>query len=322
MEKENLPIEEQEKEEKKGGILTIVLIVVIGILAGLSGYLFIQLNEQKDLNAKLIVEREKAVKDVDEYRLQLELLTAKYDSLIIIHEGLREELEQERAKVIKLMVEYDALKSSGAVGGSGMSNPNMRARLEDLQQRYDEGEAIIRDLRAKNQELTAENFKNSRKVEELSTENVKLAEDNTKLNKIADVAKRLKTYEIYADAVRLTSGGKKEKSTDRAKRADRIRVCFTVLENIIADKGEKSIYAVIKTPSGNTLTDGDRSRITLSNGEEIAYSVKKDIFYDNKHMQLCLNWDLKDKDQVDVGTYKVELYAEGVQIGKETFDLR
>jgi len=319
MEKEPLPIEEQENNEKKGGALVIILFIVIGILAGISGYLAFQLNDQKELNSKLISEREKAVKDVDEYRIQLELLTAKYDSLILIHEGIRQELEEERAKVYKLMAEYDALKSSGAVG-SGLGNPNMRARLEDLQQRYDESESIIQQLKAKNQELTAENFKNSRKLEEVTTENVKLAEDNTKLNKIAEVAKRLKTYEIYADAVRLTSGGKKEKQTDKAKKADRIRVCFTVLENIIADKGEKSLYAVIKTPGGNTLVEGDRSKITLMSGDEIAYSVKKDIFYDNKNMQICMNWDLKDK--IEAGTYKVELYAEGVLIGKESFDLK
>lgn len=319
MEKEPLPIEEQENNEKKGGALVIILFIVIGILAGISGYLAFQLNDQKELNSKLISEREKAVKDVDEYRIQLELLAAKYDSLILIHEGIRQELEEERAKVYKLMAEYDALKSSGAVG-SGLGNPNMRARLEDLQQRYDESESIIQQLKAKNQELTAENFKNSRKLEEVTTENVKLAEDNTKLNKIAEVAKRLKTYEIYADAVRLSSGGKKEKQTDKAKKADRIRVCFTVLENIIADKGEKSLYAVIKTPGGNTLVEGDRSKITLMSGDEIAYSVKKDIFYDNKNMQICMNWDLKDK--IEAGTYKVELYAEGVLIGKESFDLK
>lgn len=319
MEKEPLPIEEQENNEKKGGALVIILFIVIGILAGISGYLAFQLNDQKELNSKLISEREKAVKDVDEYRIQLELLAAKYDSLILFHEGIRQELEEERAKVYKLMAEYDALKSSGAVG-SGLGNPNMRARLEDLQQRYDESESIIQQLKAKNQELTAENFKNSRKLEEVTTENVKLAEDNTKLNKIAEVAKRLKTYEIYADAVRLTSGGKKEKQTDKAKKADRIRVCFTVLENIIADKGEKSLYAVIKTPGGNTLAEGDRSKITLMSGDEIAYSVKKDIFYDNKNMQICMNWDLKDK--IEAGTYKVELYAEGVLIGKESFDLK
>jgi hypothetical protein len=33
-----------------------------------------------------------------------------------------------------------------------------------------------------------------------------------------------------------------------------------------------------------------------------------------------MNRDLKDK--AEPGTYKVELYAEGVQIGKESFDLK
>lgn len=313
-----------ETEEKEGGknrIVVIILSILIAVLALLSGYLFFQVNELKAEAEKLRSEKVKAESDTDDYRAQLQLLTAKYDSLIQVHDGLRTELEIERAKVVQLMKDYDALKRSGGSmsGGNGLS---MRQRLEELQQKYDENEAVILELKAQNQELTNENFRAQKLVEETKIQNDKLAQENSKLNKTVEIAKRLKTYELYADAVKLSGGGTKEKATDKAKKADRIRVCFTVLDNQLADKQEKSVYAVIKDADGKTFTQGDKSMLTLLNGNEIQYSVKKEIFYDNKVMQICLNWDMTQNEELKAGKYTVDIYSDGVQIGATDFTLK
>jgi len=313
-----------ETEEKEGGknrIVVIILSILIAVLALLSGYLFFQVNELKAEAEKLRSEKVKAESDTDDYRAQLQLLTAKYDSLIQVHDGLRTELEIERAKVVQLMKDYDALKRSGGSmsDGNGLS---MRQRLEELQQKYDENEAVILELKAQNQELTNENFRAQKLVEETKIQNDKLAQENSKLNKTVEIAKRLKTYELYADAVKLSGGGTKEKATDKAKKADRIRVCFTVLDNQLADKQEKSVYAVIKDADGKTFTQGDKSMLTLLNGNEIQYSVKKEIFYDNKVMQICLNWDMTQNEELKAGKYTVDIYSDGVQIGATDFTLK
>jgi chromosome segregation ATPase len=311
----------QKESSNKGKGLIFLLIGLVAALSALSGYFYVQVNGLKAEAQKLKDQQEQSNKDIDEYRAQLQELTAKYDSLMQAHEGLRGELKQEQEKVIALMRDYERLK---ATGGSTESSggKNLRARLEELQQAYDENEAIILDLKAKNQELTDENFKASKKVEELNAQNTKLTDENGKLSKTVDVAKRLKTYEVYADAVRLSSDKTKEKPTTKASKADRIRVCFTILDNQIADKQEKILYAVIKDPDGKIFANGDRSNITLLNGNEISYSVKKEIFYDNKVMQLCMNWDVVSEEKLIAGEYQVEIYAEGVQIGKSSFELK
>lgn len=315
------PAEEQQEKENKGRGLIIVLFVVIALLGLLSAYLFVQVNALKKESEGLKAQHEQASKDIDVYRAQLQELTAKYDSLMQAHEGLRTELTMERDKVVALLRDYEKLKASGGSPESP-GGKNLRARMEELQQAYDENEAVIMELKAKNQELTNENFRAVKQVEELNAQNTKLTEENGKLTKTVDVAKRLKTYEVYADAVRLSGGGLKEKPTTKASKADRIRVCFTVLDNTIADKQEKALYAVIKDPNKKPFTDGDRSKITLLNGNEIPYSIKKNIFYDNKVMQLCMNWDMKTDEKLVPGRYTVEIYAEGVQIGSTDFELK
>ncbi len=321
MENNSPQVEQEEKEGGNNRIVVIILILVIALLGLLSGYLFFQVNDLKKEAEMLRNEKVKAETDTDEYRDQLQLLTAKYDSLIQVHEGLRAELEIERGKVVQLMSDYQALKRSGGSmsGGNGLS---LRQRLEELQQQYDESEAVILELKAQNQELTNENFRAQKLVEETIAQNEKLNQENSKLNKTVEIAKRLKTYELYADAVKVSGGGTKEKQTDKAKKADRIRVCFTVLDNQLADKQEKLIYAAIKDPDGKTFTQGDKSMLTLLNGSEIQFSVKKEIFYDNKVMQLCLNWDVNQTEALKEGTYMVELYADGVQIGTTDFTLK
>lgn len=313
--------QQEEKEESKNRGAIIILVVIIALLAALSGYMFFQVSELKKEAESLRTVKVKAEEDTDEYRAQLQLLTAKYDSLMQVHEGLRSELEIERNKVVKLLSEYEALKSSSGTGQVG-STASMRQRLEELQQRYDDNEGVILELKTKNQELTTENFRATKTVEEAKVQNDKLNTENSKLNKTVEIAKRLKTYEVYADAVRVSGGGSKEKQTDKAKKADRLRVCFTVLDNQLADKQEKLVYAVIKDSDGKVFTEGDKSKLTLLNGDEISYSVKKEIFYDNKVMQLCLNWEVKQTEELKAGQYLVEIYSDGVQIGKTDFTLK
>jgi len=51
--------------------------------------------------------------------------------------------------------------------------------------------------------------------------------------------------------------------------------------------------------------------------------VKKEVFYDNKVMQLCLNLDINQQaEELKAGTYQVEIYSEGVQIGATDFTLK
>lgn len=317
----NTPSNETQEKENKGRGLVLILFILIALLTAVSGYLFFELTALKKERVELQNQKVAAEKDTDEYRNQLRELTAKYDSLMQAHEGLRSELETERAKVVKLFADYEALKKSGG----NLNSPggaSLRTRLEELQQTYDESEGIIQELKAKNQELTNENFLATKKLEETNIQNGKLTSENSKLNKTVEVAKRLKTYEVYADAVRVSGGGKKEKATEKANKANRLRVCFTVLDNTLADKQEKSVYVVIKDADKKTFTTGDKSKITLLNGDEISYSIKKEIFYDNKVMQLCLNWEVGQTEPLKPGSYSVEIYAEGVQIGQTDFELK
>ena len=55
------------------------------------------------------------------------------------------------------------------------------------------------------------------------------------------LGKRLQTFEKIAEGVKVRRNGE-EKSTNRARRADKIRVAFTIGKNEIADAGEIDLF--------------------------------------------------------------------------------
>jgi len=55
----------------------------------------------------------------------------------------------------------------------------------------------------------------------------------------------------------------------------------------------------------------------------IQYSIKKNIVYDNKAIDLCGYWNKQYSGQeMQTGLYHVDIFCEGVIIGHTTFTLR
>ncbi len=55
-------------------------------------------------------------------------------------------------------------------------------------------------------------------------------------------------------------------------------------------------------------------------GEQVIYSAKRQLEYENKDIDMCIFWD-KNADLIP-GAYTVILYAEGYEVGSATFTLK
>lgn len=305
------------KQEK---VFRLVLFLLVALFAGLSGFLYFKQGDLKKQIALAEKDKNEAIQKTDVFEKKLQVLVARYDSLILAHDGLKEELLAERNKVVVLMADYQALKRQGNQGVSHASNDAyFKSKYQQLQKEFDANQTIILDLKSKNQELTAENFTKIKELEDATAKNDQIKQENNKLNKIVEIAKRLKTFNLYADGVKAS--GSKEKSTTKASKVNRIRACFTILDNQLSEKQEKYIYLVIKDPSDKIFTEGD-AKFTLNNGTETQYSLKKNIFYDNKVMDICLQYNIKQLESLEKGKYKVQIYADGIVIGETSFSLK
>ena len=135
------------------------------------------------------------------------------------------------------------------------------------------------------------------------------------------VASVLKAYNLKAVGLRIR-GEDREKVTYKARRVDRVKVCFTLSENPVAETGPKTIYIRIARPDRVIVTRGKDDAFAFEyQGQMINFTMKREIDYQNKAMDICLQWDKKSDEPAMKGIYDVAVFADGQEIGETQFQL-
>jgi len=112
----------------------------------------------------------------------------------------------------------------------------------------------------------------------------------------------------------------KGKDTDKAKKVDEIETCITLIENPIAEAGEKNIFLRIVSPSGDILVSS-KDNIFEAEGIELAYSAVGSIFYQNKTVESCIKYTPAEGEIVP-GFYDIEIFTDGEMIGSTNIEIR
>ena len=61
----------------------------------------------------------------------------------------------------------------------------------------------------------------------------------------------------------------------------------------------------------------------IFNGQTVPYSIREDIDYTGKSMNLCVNWTKRNTDVPAMkGKYNVTVFTEDKEIGSGTFELK
>ncbi len=173
-----------------------------------------------------------------------------------------------------------------------------------------------------NRELTAENDHIRQEVKTEQHRNQNLIKDKEELKEKMSQAAFIKAYDVTATTYKLKSGKTKEEATDKASRAQRIRVCFTIGENPLVATGKKIIYIRIQRPD-NVIVIKSKYDTFAFNGQTLPFSLREDIDYQGKAMNVCVPWTKKDDDKPAMkGKYIVTVFADDKEIGTGSFDLK
>ncbi len=278
----------------------------------------------------------------------------------MLYDSLNNEMSQAEIKTqfndLKSDYEYIQKDLEIAVNDSNFNNKEIiiqKQRIEKLikknnitQEELNEAKSIMRKisrdfiknykgkvvvLKDENQKLLTEKEKAvvevtqlKGEVEDLSSKIAKEKIISSKKDELISYASKLTLSNFILKGFKVRDSGK-EIETDKASRIDRIKVYFDVNENMIADSGEKTIYTVIKKPSGETVTFGNKPNdIFVYNKKKILASDKLTFNFDKDKMQtLEFVWDSEDFGR---GDYVMEIYEQTkkdiVQIGKATKSLK
>lgn len=280
----------------------VLLIVIIVLLVGALGILAVQyfnLKEDAEMTEKVLEEEKNDLTN------ELNEMYVEYDSLKTENDSMNMKLEAEQAKIKRLL----------AINASNAEKIRIYKKelgtLRDIMKSY-----IIQidSLNQRNQALMKENLQVRTQLAEVETTRRELEQEKEELTTKVEKASVLQAKDIIASPL-----NKRSKERDRAKRVEKIRVCFILRENAIIEPGTKTIYMRIMRPDEIVLAD-NAGNLFEYNGEMVVYTAKRDVEYENQDVEMCIYWD-RNEELID-GTYSVDLFHEGDVIGTTTFTLR
>ncbi|PIQ15697.1 MAG: hypothetical protein COW67_06945 [Flavobacteriales bacterium CG18_big_fil_WC_8_21_14_2_50_32_9] len=295
----------------KGNKTNKFLVVLIVLLLCFCGYLIWQnLELQKSIETGEIAYTEVST-ERNQIQTELEEMLAKYEALETDNQELSAELATEKEKIEELLKKAK---------GKDWTIHQLKKETESLRKIMQGFVVQIDSLNQLNNKLTEENKVVKTKLTDEQQKTKELVDKNENLSGIVTVASYLKTQGLTASGIKVKSDNT-GKESDRAKKIDKIRTSFTLQKNTITIPGKKWIYVRILTPDGRVLSEKtDDSNKFDFNGVRGLYSAKKEIDYKNDDMSVTIDW-LKT-DEFPVGEYNVEVYADGVDIGKTKFSLK
>ncbi|WP_353079507.1 hypothetical protein [Flavobacterium sp.] len=298
-------MELNQSNSRNSGLKVVVLILVL-LLMGSLAYVY-KLQQDKDAVdsslSKTLTEKEK-------FQAELESKIAEYDLAIADNTALKGELEEEQAKIMELLEKIK--KSDGSV-----------AELSKYKTQYVKLKREMDNLIAENNILKANNSKLTKNLDSTNvvltnakTANDTLAAKNENLSKTVEKAQRLSVLNLTTLAVKQKSSGK-QINTDKASKADVLKIGFTIAENQVAKTGDRTYYVQVIDSKNNVL--GEKKTETFGT-TYLPYSFQKTIKYENKTVQVQEDLSVKN---ISSGTYFVNVFdKKGELVSKSSFQLK
>ncbi|MCK9219256.1 MAG: hypothetical protein PHF97_03830 [Bacteroidales bacterium] len=298
------------EENKSASRKYIIYFAILGIIVlVLIFWLFIQRSQLM----KLVRERES---EKTELQHNLDSLMTEHNKIKVSYGALSDSLKSKDS-----IIQNNALEIRKLLDTEYEYNI-IRKKMERLQKVAQGYVRQMDSLYTVNRELSAENDRIRIEVKTEKNRNQTLIKDKEELKEKMDQATFIKAYDVTAKAYKLKSGGAKEQVTDKASRADRIRVCFTLGENPLVAPGKKTIYVRIQRPD-NVVVIKSKYDTFVFNGQPLPFSLREDINYNGKAMNVCVDWTKKDVDKPAMkGRYILSVFADDKAIGEGSFDLK
>ena len=290
------------KNSNKNTGLKIALGILLALFIGTGFYTSKLYNEKKKNEATLTKEKQLVMSDLNH-------MAKQYDIAIGENKMANEDLVEARSRIQGLM---DSLKISQNSINSLMS---FRKKYLSLQEE-------MNVLLTENDKLK---IQNALLGSSLDSTNVRLAErtmftdsllvQNTELATVVENAAVLQTVGLTAYGVIERSSGKLI-PTERARRSDKIRLCYTVAKNTLVGAGDKELYVQVLDPNDNVL--GANEQIQF--GETVLnYSIVSKFNYENRNLNICEF--VSPKGQFGKGRYTVNIFNKKELVSTTEFSL-
>ncbi|NVO08535.1 MAG: hypothetical protein HXX16_01105 [Bacteroidales bacterium] len=295
--------ENNNQGKSKAVVFLSILIVVLAIVLLIVGWMYYQKNkDSENMQVQLTAEKDSIARN-------LKGLMADYKTLETTNDTINQKLQIEQERVKKL---YSQIQSERNISYSKIKEyqrelGTLRTIMKDLLHDVD-------SLNAVNQKLIVENVKIKEEATTAKKTVKELEQKTEELNSQVEKGSVIKVRSVVAMAV-----SRKGNEVTRARRVEKLRVCFTLSENAIAKAGVRDAYIRIIGPDQFVLAKAETDLFDFQ-GEKIVYSAKREVDYQNKDIDLCIYYD--NKGELVAGKYQATVYVDGNLVGSGEFMLK
>ena len=279
------------------GVLTLLLI-------GLAVYTVSLYNDSKNTVSGL--EQQKI-----EIQSELESLIANYNEIIEDNELKDKDLLAARERIVMLL---DSVKDSEAnVALIGRYRAEIGRLKNERKKLFLKADSLIFE----NQRLEMERDSTSDVLEKTYLVVDSVNQKNIDMAETIRKGSGLTATDLRGEAVIIRNSGKIV-DTRRSSRADKVRACFTLAPNSIAEKGDKLLYVQVINPRNNLL--GDKELISFDEGD-LTYSSSIKVYYENEELDVCILINAAEEDLIG-GRYVINVFDGARTISTATMVLK
>lgn len=292
----NSPSNQGTKKNNSSGMVITAIILGVALIVLVYMY-FDKRSKMQEMETVLTQEK-------DSLANELRHMAVAYDTLKTNNDTLNAGLEKQKNKIVQLL----------SINASNVQLiKKYRSEITTMRDIMKSYIVQIDSLNTRNKFLASENTEIKQQISQVRTTNTELSKVKEELSSKVEVASIIQAKNITA-----VSLNKKRKETTRINLLDKLRICFTLRENPLAQSGQKDVYMRVIRPDSLVVTSSPDNLFEYKENK-IIYSATRQVDYMNQDIEVCIFID--NNGDFVVGNYSVELYLEDNIIGRTNFML-
>ncbi|WP_461533620.1 hypothetical protein [Sinomicrobium sp.] len=322
-----------------------VLAALLGVaLIGTLIYTSSLYSDKKKTTEDLTNQKNMVVEDLNN-------LKADYDRAIAESDSTNQELVSARDRIAQYIDSVESMKADIAALYRYRRQVNVLTKEREFLLAQNDS------LRRSNAELTMQRDSTQLSLQRQSQYADSIFNQNIQLAKVVDAGSALSLSKFSVEAVRERNSGKLV-SVNRHRRADKLKVCYTVASNRIAPSGDTMFYVQVTGPNGSIIGDRQvasysppvakkitevKDKLTNQDSSEVGdlvdnaveevteeapatqrvtYSKVSTFYYENADLDVC-DYVEKEGESFEPGNYEVKVFDSKLrELGSSSFTLK
>lgn len=285
--------------------LKVALGIAIALIIGVGAYTFSLYNESEATKTELTAQKNDLTENLNKSLAELNVAIEEKGVLTNDLEAKKEEVETLISNLEQAELNVKNLR--GYVSRYNKLKKQMTIVMKENDKLKVENKYLATSLDSTNTEL-----QNNKMFSD------SLAVQNDALANVVESATILNTAKLKANGVVVKRNGRII-DTEKARKADKLRLCFTVAKNSLVAPGDKAFFVQVLDPSGNVL---GANEAVIFEDQTVYYSLISTFNYEAENLDVCEYLEkVNEKDDFAKGTYKVNVFDRNRLVSATTLTL-